>query len=145
MDARELLEDVKRSVWAVRNIQKTIDDLDALIGASGISYDRDKISSSPRKDGLEIAAIHHLEEVEKAKKDLIRATAEMASLKKTALLYIAQLDSEEQREILRMRYLDGMKWWQILEAKNADSLSGQTRLRDRAVEELQRIIDNAGE
>lgn len=141
MDARELLEDVKRSVWAVRNIQKTIDDLDVLIGASGISYDRDKISSSPRKDGLEMTAIHHLEEVEEAKKDLIKATAKMASLKKTALLYIAQLDSEEQREILRMRYLDGMKWWEILEVKQCDNMSGQYQLRDRAVAELQKIMD----
>lgn len=141
MDARELLEDVKRSVWAVRNIQKTIDGLDVLIGASGISYDRDKISSSPRKDGLEMTAIHHLEEVEEAKKDLIRATAKMASLKKTALLYIAQLDSEDQREILRMRYLDGMKWWEILEVKQCDNMSGQYQLRDRAVAELQKIID----
>lgn len=141
MDARELLENVKRSVWAVRNIQKTIDEMDELIAASGISYDRDKISSSPRKDGLEMTAIHHLEEVEEAKKDLIKATAKMASLKKTALLYIAQLDSEEQREILRMRYLDGMKWWEILEVKQCDNMSGQYQLRDRAVAELQKIMD----
>lgn len=143
MDARELLEDVKRSVWAVRNIQKTIDEMDDLIASSGISYDRDKISSSPRKDGLEMTAIHHLEKIEEAKKELIKATAEMASLKKTALLYISQLDSEEQREILRMRYLDGMKWWEILEVKQCDNMSGQYQLRDRAVIELQRIIDNS--
>lgn len=143
MDARELLEDVKRSVWAVRNIQKTIDEMDELIAASGISYDRDKISSSPRKDGLEMTAIHHLEKIEEAKRDLIEATAKMASLKKTALLYISQLNSEEQREILRMRYLDGMKWWEILEVKQCDNMSGQYQLRDRAVVELQKIIDNS--
>lgn len=143
MDARELLEDVKRSVWAVRNIQKTIDEMDELIAASGISYDRDKISSSPRKDGLEMTAINHLEKIEEAKRDLIEATAKMASLKKTALLYISQLNSEEQREILRMRYLDGMKWWEILEVKQCDNMSGQYQLRDRAVVELQKIIDNS--
>lgn len=141
MDARELLEDVKRSVWAVRNIQKTIDEMDELIAASGISYDRDKISSSPRKDGLEMTAINHLEKIEEAKRDLIEATAKMASLKKTALLYISQLNSEEQREILRMRYLDGMKWWEILEVKQCDNMSGQYQLRDRAVAELQKIMD----
>lgn len=141
MDARELLEDVKRSVWAVRNIQKTIDEMDELIAASGISYDRDKISSSPRKDGLEMTAINHLEKIEEAKRDLIEATAKMASLKKTALLYISQLNSEEQREILCMRYLDGMKWWEILEVKQCDNMSGQYQLRDRAVAELQKIID----
>lgn len=143
MDARVLLEDVKRSVWAVRNIQKTIDEMDELIAASGISYDRDKISSSPRKDGLEMTAINHLEKIEEAKRDLIEATAKMASLKKTALLYISQLNSEEQREILRMRYLDGMKWWEILEVKQCDNMSGQYQLRDRAVVELQKIIDNS--
>ena len=141
MDAKDLLEDVKKSLWAIQNMKRTVNELDELIGISGINYDVERISSSPKKDGLEQMALEHFGQVEAVKKELLKMTAHYAEVKKIALYFITQLESEEQREILKLRYLEGHKWWEILEMKNCDNLPGQMRLRDRAIESLQEIID----
>ena len=142
MNAKELLEDVRDSLWAVKTIEGTIAELDDIIGASAIRYDADKVSSSPQKDGLEKLAIEHLGRVEAVKKELLQMVSHYAEIKKIALYFISKLESDSQKEVLEMRYIKGMKWWEILEARQCDDLRNQQRLCDRAIEALQEIIDN---
>lgn len=142
MTARELLEDVRHSLWTIKQIEKAITELDDIIGASAIRYDAEKINSSPQKDGLEKMAIEHLGRVEAVKKELLETASHYAEVKKIALYFISLLESDSQKEVLEMRYIKGMKWWEILEARQCDDLRNQQRLCDRAIDALQEVMDN---
>lgn len=145
MDAKELLEDVKSSLWSCQAMEKTIKELDGLIGASAIRYDSERITSSPKKDGLEKMAIEHIGRVEAVKKELLQMTVHYAEVKKLALYFISQLESDDQKEVLEMRYLNGMRWWDILEARHCDNLASQMQLRDRAIDKLQEVMNKISE
>ena len=142
MMAKELLEDVRSSLWTMREIESTIAELDDIIGASAIRYDSERITSSPQKDGLEKMALEHLTRVEAVKKELLQMASHYAEVKKIALYFISKLESDSQKEVLEMRYIKGMKWWDILEARHCDDLRSQQKLCDRAINSLQEIMDN---
>lgn len=84
--------------------------------------------------------IRLVEAKEEKTSDLVELKTKYLNEIHTAMAYIRMIPSEEQQDILIMRYVENRKWWDILRIRNCDNLSGQMKLRDRAIEALQIII-----
>lgn len=134
----EYIRGLKRSIELIEQELKTIDE--EMISTPGISYDSNRVTSSPRQDKLEMQVIRLVEAKEEKTSDLVELKTKYLNEMHTAMAYIRMIPSEEQQDILIMRYVENRKWWDILRIRNCDNLSGQMRLRDRAIEALQMII-----
>lgn len=142
MDAQDYLESI-RSVK--RNIELIEYELDHLskeaYSVSGINYENERVTSSPSKDSLEKMVIKHLEDVEGLTQALLEEKKKYMTMMDDALKLIRMLPSVEQQEILILRYVENRKWWDILRLRDCDSLSSQMRLKDRAIDSFQELLN----
>lgn len=141
VNARKYLNEIRMINIAIRNRQRQLGQLELTIGISGISYDRDKISSSPKKDALEMEAIRHLEKREKLQKDIQELIDQMLDKQNEAVKFINQVKSENQKEILMLRYIELKGWAEILDVREVDDLSSMHKLHNRAIHSFQQILD----
>lgn len=140
IDAAQYLQDIRAARISIRNYRRLLKQLEYSIGVSAITYEGDRISSSPPKDGLERDAIKYAEEKGKLEEKISETIIFMNTRMDEAVGYINQIESEEQQEVLMMRYIEGMKWSEILDERECDSISAQHRLHNRAIESLQKVM-----
>ena len=143
MEAKKYLENIRfmmqeKAMWEAELGQ--IDDM--LIGAPAIQYDSDKIKSSPRKDGLEMLAINHLEKRDAIIQQINSLITDLIEKRNEALHYIRHIDSRDQQEVLIMYYVNALSWREIANIRDRYNLPGQMRLRDRAIISLQKIFND---
>ena len=143
MEAKQYLENIRfmmneKAMW--EDELGKIDDM--IIGAPAIQYDSDKITSSPRKDGLEMLAINHLERREDIIRQINNLITELIEKRDEALRYITLIKSKDQQEVLIMYYVNALSWREIADIRERYNLAGQMRLRDRAISTLQKIFDD---
>lgn len=141
-DAYQYLQEIREAYSYIYNKSEDLKHYDYMLGISGINYDPDRVQSSPRQDGLEMQAIKHLEAIEEIKKDIAEKMEWRTKRINQATDLICKIESQEQQEVLRMRYINNMSWSEILEARGCDDIRNQYRLHERAVKELQKILDS---
>lgn len=142
MEAAEYMEHIrglKRNIDLIERELEAIDD--EMITTPGISYDPNRVTSSPRQDKLEMQVIRLIE----IKEEL---TAELLDLKQRYILdvheamgYIRQIKSEHQQDLLILRYINNLKWSDVLEERGNDNRTSQYDLKDRAMASLQEVLD----
>lgn len=142
MDAREYLEGLRKIMAEKTMWERELGRIDDMLGAKAIQYQPDRVQTSPRQDGLENEAIRYAERREKIIRKLNETITELMEKQFEALTYIKQIESDDQREVLILRYIDGLKWGDIKSARQCDDISGQMKLRDRAISSLQKIMDD---
>lgn len=140
-DAHQYLHDIRESYAFILAKRRAIEQYDWMIDASGINYDRDRVQSSPRQDGLEMQAIKHMEAVAVLRNKMSEAIEWRTKRIDEATTYISRIDSKEQREVLLMRYIENKTWAEILEARECDNIGSQYELHKRAIASLQKILD----
>ena len=140
-DAHCYLHEIREAYAFILAKQKAIEQYDWMIDASGINYDRDKVQSSPRKDGLEMQAIRHMEAVANLRNKMSEAIEWRTRRIDEATTLISMIDSKEQREVLLMRYIENKTWAEILDARDCDNIGSQYELHKRALASFQKILD----
>lgn len=142
INAEEYLNDIRRKGNEIKSLRNALSAIDKDLEASAITYNPDRIHTNvPRKDGLEELAFKHLERRDKIIRALEAAITERSESIEEAVRYIRQIESDDQREVLMLRYIDAHSWSEILDIRECDDIRNQCRLRDRAIESLQRIIE----
>jgi hypothetical protein len=141
IDAYYYLHEIRKAYKYIKAKQKALDQYDYMIDISCINYDRDKIQSSPRQDGLELKAIRHMEAVAAIKAEIAEKIEWQARRIDEATTLISQIESKEQREVLIMRYIENKTWAEILEARDCDNIGSQYELHKRAIASLQKVLD----
>ena len=142
MKAKKYLENLRfmmkeKAMWEAE--LENIDEM--MVSAPAIQYDSEKITSSPRKDGLEMLAINHIERRGAIINEINDLITELIEKQKEALRFIKLIESDDQREILIMYYINALSWREIMDIRNRSDLAGQMQLRDRAIKTLQKIFD----
>lgn len=143
IDAREYLEEIRTTRITINNIARELKTLDYMIEAPGISYNPDTVQNSPRQDGLERKAIAHLEKCKELKADIAEKALWMCQRIDEAVKYISMIDSTDQQEVLMLRYIEHKSWSEILIERDCDDIRNQYRLHERALESLQKILNNS--
>lgn len=143
INASEYLQDIRSTRIEIQNCSRKLKELEHLVAISGISYDREIVSSTPRKDGLENKVINHLQECEEVREHIAELLVFIHHRIDEAVNYINMIDSEAQQEVLMLRYIEHKKWSEILEIRDCDSISGQHELHRKALESLQNILDKS--
>lgn len=141
VDAYYYLDEIRKAYKFIRAKKKALEQYDYMIDTSCINYDRDKIQSSPRQDGLEIKAIKHMEAVAGIKAEIAEKIEWQVRRIDEATTLISKIDSKEQQEVLIMRYIENKTWAEILDARDCDNLGSQYELHKRAINSLQKILD----
>lgn len=142
MKAKKYLENLRfmmkeKAMWEAE--LENIDEM--MVSAPAIRYDSEKIISSPRKDGLEMLAINHIERRGAIINEINELITELIEKQKEALRFIKLIESDDQREILILYYINALSWREIMDIRNRSDLAGQMQLRDRAIKTLQKIFD----
>lgn len=142
MKAKKYLENLRfmmkeKAMWEAE--LENIDEM--MVSAPAIQYDSEKITSSPRKDGLEMLAINHIERRGAIINEINELITELIEKQKEALRFIKLIESDDQREILILYYINALSWREIMDIRNRSDLAGQMQLRDRAIKTLQKIFD----
>ena len=142
INAEEYLNDIRQKGNEIKSLRNALSAIDKDLEASAITYNPDRIHTNvPRKDGLEELAFKHLERRDRIIKALESAITERSESIEEAVRYISKIESDDQREVLMLRYIDAHSWSEILDIRDCDDIRNQCRLRDRAIESLQRIIE----
>lgn len=142
INAAEYLQEIRAINIAIHNRQRALKVLDHMLEAKGISYDPDRVSITPRKDGLEELAFKHIEEYEKTVREIREKMALMAKRIDEATEYISEIESEDQQDVLILRYIECRSWSDILNIRECDDISSQYKLHKRALESLQEILND---
>lgn len=142
MKAKKYLENLRfmmkeKAMWEAE--LENIDEM--MVSAPAIQYESEKITSSPRKDGLEMLAINHIERRGAIINEINELITELIEKQKEALRFIKLIESDDQREILILYYINALSWREIMDIRNRSDLAGQMQLRDRAIKTLQKIFD----
>lgn len=142
MKAKKYLENLRfmmkeKAMWEAE--LENIDEM--MVSAPAIQYDSEKITSSPRKDGLEMLAINHIERRGAIINEINELITELIEKQKEALRFIKLIESDDQRDILILYYINALSWREIMDIRNRSDLAGQMQLRDRAIKTLQKIFD----
>lgn len=142
INAEEYLDDIRRKGNEIKSLRNALSAIDKDLEASAITYDPNRAHSNvPRKDGLEELAFKHLERRDRVIKALESAITERSEAIEEAVKYIRQIESDDQKEVLMLRYIESRSWSEILDIRECDDIRNQCRLRDRAIESLQKIIE----
>lgn len=102
MNAKEHLSQIKDAMNIIKDKEEYIQRLRDSLSIAGISYDKDKIQTSPTHDRFAEVFSKIDEEEEKLK----RMKEDVASLRCNILNEIQQLDNEKYRRILNIIYVD---------------------------------------
>ena len=140
INAAEWLQDIRPTNIRIHNKQKQLTVLDNMLEAKAITYNPDRVSTTPRKDGLENLAIKHIEERDKLYADIQKDITYMLRKMDEATDYISMIESEDQQEVLMLRYIECRSWSDIMTIRECDDISGQYKLHKRALDSLQKIL-----
>ena len=140
INAAEYLQEIRATNIAIHNKQRSLKALDNMLEAKAITYNPDRVTTSPRKDGLEELAMKHMEERERIIREIEEKITWMYKRIDEATDYINQIESEEQQEVLTLRYIDLLSWSEILDIRGCDDLRAQYKLHQRAIDSLQKIL-----
>lgn len=143
INAAEYLEEIRSTRIAINNKRRELKACDHMIDISGISYDGDKVAISPRQDGLERKVIAHLEKCSELRAEIAEMLEWMHNRIDEAVNYINQIESDEQKDVLMLRYIEHHTWAEIMDIRECDDISGQCKLRNRAIASLQRVMEGA--
>ena len=134
------MQEIRATNIAIHNKQRSLKALDNMLEAKAITYNPDRVTTSPRKDGLEELAMKHMEERERIIREIEEKITWMYKRIDEATDYINQIESEEQQEVLTLRYIDLHSWSEILDIRGCDDLRAQYKLHQRAIDSLQKIL-----
>lgn len=140
VNVAEWLQDIRATNIRIHNKQKQLTVLDNMLEAKAITYNPDRVSTTPRKDGLENLAIKHIEERDKLYADIQKDITYMLRKMDEATDYISMIESEDQQEVLMLRYIECRSWSDIMTIRECDDISGQYKLHKRALDSLQKIL-----
>lgn len=140
-EASSYLQSIRAAYITIENKKRALAQYDYMLETSGVSYDPDKVSVSPKQDGLEKKAIKHLETVAELRAEIAEAIAWRATRINEATTFISEMDSMEQQEVLMLRYIEQKSWSEILDIRGCDDISGQYQLHKRALAKFQEILD----
>ena len=142
INAAEYLQEIRAGFITLHNRQRDLKNLESMLEAKAITYNPDRINTTPRKDGLEELALKHLKKRDQILTEIDKILAFLYQRIDEASQYISEMDSEDQQEVLRLRYLQQRSWSEILEIRECDDISSQYKIHKRALESLQRILNN---
>lgn len=143
INAAEYLQEIRARRIEIHNKSRELKELEYMIGAVGINYDKDIITSSPRQDGLERKAIAHMEKSAKIREEIAENIRWMHERMDEAVNYISQIESDDQKEVLMLRYIECKTWSEILVERGCDDIRNQYRLHERALESFQKVINQS--
>ena len=141
INAASYLQEIRATNILIHRKEKALKVLDDMLEAKAISYDPDRVSTTPRKDGLEELAFKHIEERKKTEGEIHEKMAWMAKRIDEATDYISEIESEDQQEVLFLRYIECKNWTEIMEIRECDDISGQYKLHKRALESMQKVLN----
>lgn len=142
MDARTYLNYIRQMMLEKEMWERHLEKIDEMISTPAIQYDSIKITSTPSKDSLEKLAIKHMERCEKIIAKINELVSELLEKQYEALTYIRKIESNDQQEVLILYYIDALSWREVANARGVDDVTAQMHLRDRAIESLQKILDD---
>lgn len=140
--AAAYMQEIRAAKINIQNLERALKVLDDMLDAKAITYNPDRITTSPRQDGLERLAMKHLEEQAEIKAEMQEKKTWMYKRINEAIDLINQMESEEQKEVLMLRYIEHRTWSDILDIRECDDIRAQYQLHKRALENLQKIIDD---
>lgn len=144
MKADEYMEHIRGLKRNIEIIEKELDAIDdEMITTPGISYDPNRVTSSPRQDKLEMQVIRLIEIKEELTSELLDLKQRYILDVHEAMRYIRQISSESQQDILILRYINNKKWWDILKERGYENRTSQDELKNRALASLQKILDES--
>lgn len=141
VDAKSYMNNIRQMMLEKNMWERQLERIDEMISTPAIQYNSIRVSSSPAKDDLERMAIKHAEECEKIVEKINNLVADLTQKQYEALTYIREIESTDQQEILIMYYISALQWREIAEIKHVDEIAAQMHLRDRAIQSLQKILD----
>jgi hypothetical protein len=141
IDYMEHIRGLKRNIEMIEKELDAIDD--EMITTPGISYDPNRVTSSPRQDKLEMQVIRLIEIKEELTSELLDLKQRYILDVHEAMRYIRQISSENQQDILILRYINNKKWWDILKERGYENRTSQDELKNRALTSLQKILDES--
>lgn len=141
INAEEWLNEIDALRKSISNKRRQLKVLEEENAVTGITYDIDKIRSQPKHDRLEQQVLDNLEKRERLQEKIESEITEMLQQQEHAVNVINLIDSKDQQEVLMLRYIEGRQWYDIMEERGCDDLSGQYKLHKRAVESLQKIFN----
>ena len=141
IDYMEYIRGLKRNIEMIEKELDAIDD--EMITTPGISYDPNRVTSSPRQDKLEMQVIRLIEIKEELTSELLDLKQRYILDVHEAMRYIRQISSENQQDILILRYINNKKWWDILKERGYENRASQDELKNRALTSLQKILDES--
>lgn len=145
MKADEYMEHIRGLKRNIEIIEKELDAIDdEMITTPGISYDSNRVTSSPRQDKLEMQVIRLIEIKEELTSELLDLKQRYILDVHEAMRYIRQIKSESQQDVLILRYINNKKWWDILKERGYENRSSQDELKNRALASLQEVLDKGG-
>jgi hypothetical protein len=142
IDYMEHIRSLKRNIEMIEKELDAIDD--EMITTPGISYDSNRVTSSPRQDKLEMQVIRLIEIKEELTSELLDLKQRYILDVHEAMRYIRQIKSESQQDVLILRYINNKKWWDILKERGYENRSSQDELKNRALASLQEVLDKGG-
>lgn len=144
MDAKKYLNYIRQMMREKQMWERQLEKIDELIiSTPAIQYDSVKITSTPNKDTLEKVAIKHLERCEKIIVKINELVLELIQKQYDALKYIRYIESSDQQEVLILYYINCLPTWDdVAKARGVSDTRSQLNLRDRAIDSLQKILDD---
>lgn len=141
INAEEWLNEIDALRKSISNKRRQLMVLVEENAVTGITYDIDKIRSQPKHDRLEQKVLDNIEKRERLQEKIENEITEMLIQQEHAVNVINLIESKEQQEVLMLRYIEGRQWYDIMEERGCDDLSGQYKLHKRAVASLQKIFN----
>ena len=137
-DVTIFLKSIRRKRLELRTLQENADELRGMLLPKAITYDRDKVQTSPEEKLSQIVA--NLIAVEKHQEVLANRLSKDILI---AEQLIGAMTTPEYRELIRLRYLSGgtkpLTWEQIAEKMGYTPVHVRGKLHGKAIKEARAV------
>lgn len=137
-DVTIFLKSIRRKRLELRTLQENADELRGMLMPKAITYDRDKVQTSPEEKLSQIVA--NLIAVEKHQEVLANRLSKDILI---AEQLIGAMTTPEYRELIRLRYLSGgtkpLTWEQIAEKMEYSTDHVRGKLHGKAIKEARSV------
>lgn len=130
-DARNYLQRIRNITFRIQQLEEEEKLIDRSI-LKAQTYDKDRVQSSPRADGLENDVIKYINKWEAMVNETIAKRQELMTLRRQALNTMQYIVSDKQRDLLNLRYIQ-CKDWETIADKLEIEVNSAYRLHKRAV------------
>ena len=103
-DARNYLQRIRNITFRIQQLEEEEKLIDRSI-LKAQTYDKDRVQSSPRADGLENDVIKYINKWEAMVNETIAKRQELMTLRRQALNTMQYIVSDKQRDLLNLRYI----------------------------------------